>query len=189
MAEHKLIKSKEKKIADRALELFLRHGYRKVTMSNIAEACAISRPSLYAVFSNKEAVLTSLINRQTEETRTEADQRLTQNLTLKNKLECLFELWIILPVASVLESENGLELVANCESYAPQAVENLYAQFERQLARVIEPEIKKPLDLSAEDLAHIMALATKGLKASTETLAELRRLSAGLIAITIAALA
>lgn len=189
MAERKVIESKERKIGDRALKLFLRHGYRKVTMSDIAEDCAISRPSLYAVFSNKQAVLASLINRQAEETRAEADQRLTKNLTLEAKLECLFELWIILPVASVIDSENGLELVENCERYAPKAVANLYAQFEQQLARVIEPELKKSLGLSTEDLAHIMALATKGLKASTETLTELRRLSAGLIAITIAALA
>lgn len=40
--------------------------------------------------------------------------------------------------------------------------------------------------LTARDLAHIMTLATKGLKASTTTVAELRRMTDGLIAMVIA---
>jgi hypothetical protein len=40
--------------------------------------------------------------------------------------------------------------------------------------------------MTARDLAHLMTLATKGLKASTATVAELRRMTDGLIAMAIA---
>ena len=40
--------------------------------------------------------------------------------------------------------------------------------------------------MTARDLAHVMTLATKGLKASTATVAELRRMTDGLIATAIA---
>ena len=62
----------------------------------------------------------------------------------------------------------------------------MYARFEEQITEVIGPEIRKKRDLSTQDLAHILMLATKGLKASTETLPELRRMIDGLISMTLA---
>lgn len=98
----------------------------------------------------------------------------------------IFEIWIIKPFASVIDSENALDLLSNASTYAPNAMAHLYARFEDQIIEVLEPEIKKKRDLSVQDLAHILMLATKGLKASTETLPELRRMTDGLISMTLA---
>ncbi|HEV7763516.1 MAG TPA: helix-turn-helix domain-containing protein [Thermoanaerobaculia bacterium] len=178
---------KKQKIAEAAHRLFLRHGFRKVTISDIAEACEMSRPSLYAAFANKEAVLGDLVNRQREELAIETAKRLQRKKNLKDRLEIIFGTWILEPFASVIDSENAIELLSMCASYVPDAIGDLYAHFERQLLEVLEPEMKGRRSLTAADLAHIMALATKGLKTSSASLAELRRMTDGLIAMALSA--
>ncbi len=178
---------KQQRITDAAYRLFLRHGFRKVTMSDIADASELSRPSLYAAFANKEAVLGALVNRQREELAAETAKRLQRKKNLKDRLEAIFATWILEPFAGVVDSENANELLTTCAAHVPDAIGDLYAHFERQLLEVLAPEVKGRRTLSAADLAHIMALATKGLKASTATLAELRRMTDGLIAMALAA--
>lgn len=46
----------EVKIVDAALDAFSRHGLRRVSMADIAEAAEVSRPTLYARFRNKDEV-------------------------------------------------------------------------------------------------------------------------------------
>ena len=57
------MESKIDKILAAAYGLLHKHGLRKVTMSDIAEAAGISRPTLYAEFANKDAILTAIVER------------------------------------------------------------------------------------------------------------------------------
>lgn len=179
--------SKKEKILEAAFRLFLKHGYRKVTMSDLAIAAEMSRPSLYAVFANKEAVLTEMVDRQRVNNLALAEERLSSLKDLKSQLQFLFEVWIIQPFASVVDSENGKELLVNCADFVPEAVDNLYAGFESCLVLVLEPALKKQKKISAKDTAHILTLATRGLKSGSETLPKIKRLTDGLITMTIAA--
>ena len=52
---------------DRALELFWRHGYEGTSLSDLTAAMAISRPSLYAAFGNKEALFQKVLDRYADE--------------------------------------------------------------------------------------------------------------------------
>jgi len=47
--------AKREKVLEAALGVFLRYGYKRVTMNDIAEAARISRPALYLVFDSKDA--------------------------------------------------------------------------------------------------------------------------------------
>lgn len=179
-----MLRNRELKIIEVAERLFQRYGYQKVTMSDIAAAAKISRPSLYAVFSNKEAVFGTLVKAHSERNYVETKKQLESKKNLKERLACIFEIWIIEPFASV--SEDAKDLLSNSSTYSPDEVASFYAQFEEQIAEVIKPEIGQKRDLSAQDIAHILMLATKGLKASTETLPELRRMIDGLISMAIA---
>jgi AcrR family transcriptional regulator len=178
--------AKERKITDAAQRLYHRHGYRKVTMMDIAAEVGMSRPSLYASFPNKEAIFGALVARHAGEHEEEA-ARVTAGIRgLRERLEMLFEIWILRPAATVIGSENGADLLANVGVYAPEATAGLYARFERQLREILQPAMAADGDLSAADLAHILMMATRGLKATTGTLEELRRLIRGLITMAVA---
>lgn len=178
--------AKERKITDAAIRLFHRHGYRKVTMSDIAADAGMSRPSLYASFANKEAIFAALMDDHAAVHAADAREQVAGLARLRDRLESLFEIWILQPFASVVDSENGADLLANSALYAPAAYAALYARFEEQLREVLEPAMGRGSALPAADLAHILMMATRGLKAATRTESELRRLVAGLITMAVA---
>jgi len=181
------MESKEQKILSAAYRLFNQHGFRKVTMSDIAEAAEMSRPSLYAAFDNKEAVFNALAAQHNARCEQLLAERLPKATSLRARLEVLFAIWIVEPFASVIDSPAGLDLLGNSAAYAPEAIAHTYQRFEHHLAALLKSELTgKRNGLTARDLAHIMTLATKGLKASTSTVTELRRMTDGLIAMAIA---
>ena len=177
---------KERRIADAALRLFFRHGYRKVTMMDIAAEAGMSRPSLYAAFPNKEAIYSALVAEHTALHAVRAEARLRESQGLRQRLACLFDEWIVEPFASVIDSENSADMLANTAQYAPAATAALYARFESQLREVLEPEMAPGAPLSARDLAYLLMMATRGLKAASSTLEELRRLTNGIVDMAVA---
>ncbi len=155
-------------------------------MSDIAEAAAMSRPTLYASFAGKEAIYAALIRQQCAKSQEETVAMLARTVDLKARLINLFDIWIVGPVTAVLTSENATELLANCALYAPEAVAEQHAQFKAHLAAVLLPACKGGGALSAEDIAAIMCLATTSMKASAETEPKLRYLVEGLVTMALA---
>lgn len=180
------LSAKDTRIVDAALQLFLRHGYRKVSVGDIAEAARMSRPSLYASFPNKEAIFAALVLRQRQQCMAEAALRVRPEQDLQTRLRHLFDVWVLEPVAAVIDSENATELLANCGDYAPEALADLYAHLEAQLVAALQPEVRADAAMSAADIAYILRLATTSLKASADNEADLRRLVGGLVAMAVA---
>lgn len=177
---------KETRIIDAAFALFYQHGYRKVSMSDIAEASGMSRPTLYAAFENKEAIFAALILRQRARNEVATAQRLPRSTGLAAQLACLFDIWVVEPAASVIDSPNGIDMMANCAVYAEGALTDLYAHFEAHLTAVLAPALRDDAALGAADIAYILRVATTGIKASADSLPALRRVVAGMIAMAVA---
>ena len=82
-------------ILEKSLELFTREGYDDVTFQKIADACGITRTTLYIYFKNKKEIFTWSIKQMTGELET----RLMEILGDKNlsAQECLRQLmyWVI----------------------------------------------------------------------------------------------
>lgn len=174
------------KILNATFELFHQHGFKKVTMSDIAEASQMSRPTLYAAFPSKEAIIAAITERQADRCHAETVAKMPRAKTLEAQLSLIFEVWVIAPFSTVIDSPNGVDLLRNAAVYAPEACDALYARFEAHLREVLEPATKPKRGLGARDQAHIMMLATKGLKATSTTITELRRMTSGLIAMAVA---
>ncbi|MCZ4293177.1 TetR/AcrR family transcriptional regulator [Vibrio vulnificus] len=174
-------------ILDEAQKLMLSYGYQRVTMTDIARACRISRTTLYKSYPNKESIIIGLINRALQENIEATEELLVSKETFASKLESFFDIWVIKPAASVIELETGRDILMNVATYAPEAVNNHYKTFEDMLARLIRDEMKEQEDVSPEDLARIFTLASKSMKASVEKLEELKRLIAGLIKLVVIA--
>lgn len=171
-----------------AQQLILRYGYQKVTMTDIANACQISRTTLYKSFPNKESIIIGLINESLEVNIKESEKLLLQNGTLKEKLLSFFDIWTIRPAASVIESEAGRDILMNVSKYAPEAVEHHYKIFKNMLTRLLEKEVKAKECATPEELAHILMITSRGLKSSSEDIDGLERMISSLTSIVVAAI-
>ena len=60
--------AKRDKVLAAARGIFLRYGFKRVTMNDIAEAASISRPALYLVFESKEEIFKSVYEHFVKET-------------------------------------------------------------------------------------------------------------------------
>ena len=59
--------TKMDRIVDAAKAVFLKYGYTRVTMSDLADAAGMSRPALYLVFAKKEEVFRGVIRQMAGE--------------------------------------------------------------------------------------------------------------------------
>src|SRR5437667_12737672 len=57
-------KERERAILDVTAELLLRHGYNKVTMSDVADAIGLNRRLVYLLFPSKDALIKALLLRE-----------------------------------------------------------------------------------------------------------------------------
>lgn len=83
---------RQKEILQHALTLFGKHGYQDVTYRQIAEACGLSRTSLYKYFRNKREIFDNGLFQLMLDIGDELQQtlHLHPNLSVTDKLELVF---------------------------------------------------------------------------------------------------
>ncbi len=77
-----------------ALEAFVRYGYRKTSMEDVATAAHISRPGLYFLFESKQELFAAAITRGLEQDLHDAGRALEdQSRALDERLVDAFDAW------------------------------------------------------------------------------------------------
>lgn len=90
-----------KELLDAALGVFLRYGYRRTTMGDIAKAAMMSRPSLYARFANKDEVYGAVFSLHIDRMLEALEQAWDGCETLSDRLDAVWAI-CILPVFDLL---------------------------------------------------------------------------------------
>lgn len=177
-------------ILEAALAAFSRYGYRRVTMGDIAEGAGLSRPTLYNVFPNKEAVFLGVVRHVHEGAIAEIRERIAGVESLPGRLEVAFEVWLVRPYRMMHRSPDAKELQESKHAFASEVFEDAYREFESVLEGIIEPygSRLKRIDMTASDLARALSAAGTGMKQRARDAEELEALVSGLIRMTVASL-
>lgn len=174
---------RERRILDTALEVFARHGFRRVTMGELAKAAGLSRPSLYNSFSSKEAVFEAVMRDHTTRTLATLREDLEGIEGTAARLTLAFEAWVVAGYELVSASPDAADLVECANGFAAEAFADTIAAFEALLTEVLEPH-REALLARGQDpagLARLLGLSAKGLKLGASSVDELRELLAGLV--------
>lgn len=178
----------------RALEaaknVFLRYGFRRVTMQDIANEAGISRPALYLLLPNKEEAFKATIQQVTSDSMAAIRAGLPAKATAGEKLRFAFEIWTVGPFQIMQSSPDAKDLVNCGQDFACDVLAKISADFESLLIEILKPLVArdKPAILPPAQIAHLLASAIHGFKDAAASVAELRKLIHGLIALTLAAL-
>jgi len=182
------MESKEKQILEAALDLFKVYGFKKVALGEIAKASGISRPTLYAVFANKEALITRLVHEVCLEKKAKTERVIVGNKSLKQQLEALSGIWITDFFAFEIDDQNFRELMTTVHLYAPEALEEVYSEFGNYLTEILKPHLSQKSKMNANELTQVIVNAIRGFKSSPANVLELKKLVKGLILMTLSAL-
>jgi AcrR family transcriptional regulator len=182
---------KKLKYLQAARSVFLRYGYKRTTMNDIAEAVGVSRAALYLVFKNKEEIFVSVLERWVDEIITEVRKAVAPNLTAKEKLELAFAIWAVRPFEIMCSSPESKELLECNLDFAQASLRAAYSKFEATIAPFIAalaPRRSPGGCLAPARTAHILVSAVHGLKHTAKTSIELRQLIEDLLVLALPSL-
>jgi AcrR family transcriptional regulator len=123
-------------ILETALTVFLRHGFRKTSMEDIAQAAGISRQGIYLHFKDKDAIFSASIEKSLDDGLQAASGILDdEGLALKEKLLKALDEWFGRHVG--LLHPEASDLKGQCERVLGDAVGKSRSAFKKKLEKAI----------------------------------------------------
>ena len=167
-----MIDSKKSKVLRAALSVFLRYGFKRVNMNDLAEAAGCSRPALYLLFKNKEEIFVGVFLQWIDETIADVEAAMATITTPAEKVERAFEIWALRPFEMAKASPEAQELIECTLGFAQSAQREGYARFEAAITPVLA-SIAEGLSargrITPERVAHVLASAVRGFKLTATT--------------------
>jgi TetR/AcrR family transcriptional regulator, regulator of autoinduction and epiphytic fitness len=185
-----MTQTKEEKVLTAARDVFMRYGFKRATMSDLADAAQMSRPALYLIFSSKEEVLRSLVTQIFNELLREVREGLSKHDGVADQLTFAFEVWCVRSFEMIQASPDAKDILESGYEFAAEITLQAFSDFENIVSDVLRPIMSSQAEkaLSSDQLAHILATAVQGLKESATSVVQLRQMIEGLITIVVAGL-
>jgi len=176
--------AKKIRVLTAARSVFLRYGYRRVNMNEIAEAAGMSRPALYLLFRNREEIFASVLAQWIDETLTKVAQVLAMPGSAQDRITNAFEFWAVQPFEMAMTSPEAKELIECSFDFAQDALQHGYDRFEAALVPVLSA--LPPRDGVAPAVtAHILTSAVRGFKQAATSPDDLRQMIGTLLTLTL----
>lgn len=181
---------KQARVLEAAESVFLRYGYRRTTMGDLAAAAGMSRPALYLVFCSKEEVFEAVLRAFAARTLAELRAGLGSRPTPLEQLRFAFELWAVRPFGFFEASPELREPLHGGLAFAKAAMDEAVAAFETELVGILAPlSARAPAKaLPPGQIARVLTRAVHGFKESAKDAAELRTMIDGLLEMVLASL-
>src|SRR6202048_2591191 len=165
-------------ILEAATAIFLRYGFKKTSMDDVARAAGVSRQGLYLYFDTKDLLfresLQHLHSRLISNARAAAEDA---NLSFRDRLLGAFEA-VHCSAFHNASREDALELLQSAQSAAGA----LLVQLERDLMGIVAALLAeagvgnrwKEAGVTVSELSEQLLMSAKGIKASVDTLTAYR---------------
>jgi AcrR family transcriptional regulator len=178
------------KIIAAARHVFMRYGFRRATMGEIATAAGMSRAALYLVYPSKEDVLTAVVTRMFAAMLDEIRHGLGRFATAEEQLTFALDVWCVTGFELVQASPDAKDLYESSYQFAAEVTATAAADFVALVADVLDPLVRQQatVALSSVQIAQVLVSAMPGFKGSVTTTEQFRAMIARLITIVLASL-
>ncbi len=178
------------KIVVEAKKVFLRYGFRRTTMADLAKGAQMSRPALYLVFPSKEEVFMAVVTRSIKELTGEIRTGIPRLKTAGDKLAFAFDVWYVRPFEMVLASPDAGDLLESGCEIACETLTKAEEDFMAIVTEVLKPLVHEQsrVKLPAARIAKLLCGAAHGFKKTAKDAAELRQMLNDHLTLILAAL-
>jgi AcrR family transcriptional regulator len=159
-------------LLDAAATVFMRFGYRKASMDEVARAAQISRQGLYLHFATKEELFRAAVKQLLEEGLHAAGEALRDpHLTVEARLVAAFDQWVGRHVGKM--GAGAADLVEATASLVGPMMSEYEGRFSEAVSRALGaaglPAAYKPAGLTARQLTDTLQATARGLKYGSES--------------------
>jgi len=178
------------KIIAAARQVFMRYGFKRATMGEIAEAARMSRAALYLVYPSKEDVLTAVVTQVFAAMLDEIRHGLGRFATVEEQLTFALDVWCVTGFELAQASPDAKDLYESSYQFAAEVTARATADFVALVADVLDPLVRRQdkVALSSVQIAQLLVSAVPGFKSSVTTTEQFRAMIARLITIVLASL-
>jgi AcrR family transcriptional regulator len=154
MADEKLTRTVEA-----AGEVFLRYGYARTTMGDIAKAAGMSRPALYLLFPGKEQVFSAATMHLAKQRLEEIRRAIAQCDGIEKKLVTACEMLLL----SVYDLQQTAPDAKDMDDLEFPVVREIYTMFVDFFADIVS-ESPVTSTISAREIANVLLYGARGLR-------------------------
>lgn len=160
---------RDEKIIKAAGAVFLRYGFKRATMNDIAQEAAISRQTLYNSFANKDEVLRGAIRKTIDETLAAIEADCAKAASLEEALESLFQHMVIKPYEFLTSSPHAEEFLEGLSGPGRSEVVSREKDYRALIEKILEPEKDALIakGLAPDRVAELIYVAGKATKNGT----------------------
>jgi AcrR family transcriptional regulator len=178
------------KIVTEAKKVFLRYGFRRATMADLAKGAQMSRPALYLVFPSKEDVFRAVVVRSIGESLEEIRTGIPRLKTTRERLTFAFEVWYVRTFEMIRASPDAGDLFESSCEVACEPLAKAHADFVAIVTEILKTPVREQsrIKLPAARIAEILCGAAHGFKKNAEDATELRRILNDHLTLVLAAL-
>jgi len=139
-------------IVDAAKTCFLRFGYAKTSLDDIAREAGVSRPLLYRKYANKEAIFSAVYDAVFLRVFEAAAPIAAGPGTAESKLLRICETVCVEPYAMILDAPRPGEFWVACEQVIPEILADHRRRWRALLGQVLAKPLVEVFDLALEGL-------------------------------------
>jgi TetR/AcrR family transcriptional regulator, transcriptional repressor of aconitase len=139
-------------ILEAAKNCFLRFGYGKTSLDDIANEAGLSRPLLYRKYANKEAIFSAVYDAVFLAKFDEAAPIATGSGSAEDKLIAMCETVWVEPYAMILKAPRPAEFWAACEQVIPEIIAGHHRRWRALVGKVLAKELVEVFDLALDGL-------------------------------------
>ncbi len=167
-------------LLDAAGGVFLRYGYKKTSMDEVARAAGLSRPGLYLHFAAKDALFREAVARLLDRTLASGRAALADpGRTLEQRIVDGFAAVHGHMLASGVSGQQMAELIDSANALASEAIASHERAFRNELVRVLESAVSAGKArvvprIAVPELAVLLDVISTGLKHRSSSLSEYR---------------
>ena len=156
------------RVLEAALGVFLRYGFRKTSMDEVARSADISRQGLYLYFASKEALFRAAVRQELDTALGDASRCLNEEgAALDQRVVAALDAWLGRYVGSMLASDIS-GLLQNPAVQIEDVVDAAVATFDARLAAAVAAATaetdRRRLGMTPEEIAAALHTVGQGAK-------------------------
>ncbi len=162
-------------VLDGAFAVFLRYGFQRTTMDDVAKECGVSRPALYLLFKNKTDIFQALASVMFEKMNAGAQRALSGEGSLEERMYSCLRLGILDATEELIASPHGAELMDMKHAISADVYGSWRRNMHDLVSKALEVEscnqnnLPTLKGLTAGELANILLDGLEGLKSRAKS--------------------